>query len=100
MADACNRGHFQELYACCARLGVHPKRFEAPPGSPPSSALSCPSTKSSTSTCSRSPVTSRYILGPPMALLRSRTLCERCSHLPRLFRPSCALLRLLPCCRE
>eukprot|EP00965_Chrysotila_dentata_P193808 6175978-Pleurochrysis_carterae.AAC.1 len=26
MADACSRGHFQELCALCARLGVHPKR--------------------------------------------------------------------------
>eukprot|EP00965_Chrysotila_dentata_P169986 5610876-Pleurochrysis_carterae.AAC.1 len=28
MADACSRGHFQELHALCARLGVHPKRLD------------------------------------------------------------------------
>eukprot|EP00965_Chrysotila_dentata_P065337 2165053-Pleurochrysis_carterae.AAC.1 len=31
MADACSRGRFQELYALCARLGVHPKRLQVPP---------------------------------------------------------------------
>eukprot|EP00965_Chrysotila_dentata_P118013 3901062-Pleurochrysis_carterae.AAC.1 len=31
MADACSRGRFQELYAFCARLGVHPKCVQVPP---------------------------------------------------------------------
>eukprot|EP00965_Chrysotila_dentata_P078111 2575634-Pleurochrysis_carterae.AAC.1 len=31
MADACSRGRLQELYAICARLGVHPKRLQVPP---------------------------------------------------------------------
>eukprot|EP00965_Chrysotila_dentata_P165834 5474940-Pleurochrysis_carterae.AAC.1 len=31
MADACSRGRFQELYALCAQLGVHPKRLQVPP---------------------------------------------------------------------
>eukprot|EP00965_Chrysotila_dentata_P094327 3118558-Pleurochrysis_carterae.AAC.1 len=31
MADACSRGRFQEPYALCARLGVHPKRLPVPP---------------------------------------------------------------------
>eukprot|EP00965_Chrysotila_dentata_P073450 2426011-Pleurochrysis_carterae.AAC.1 len=31
MADACSRGRFQELYALCARLGVHPKCLQVPP---------------------------------------------------------------------
>eukprot|EP00965_Chrysotila_dentata_P169985 5610875-Pleurochrysis_carterae.AAC.2 len=30
MADACSRGHFQELHALCARLGVHPKSLDMP----------------------------------------------------------------------
>eukprot|EP00965_Chrysotila_dentata_P140410 4641932-Pleurochrysis_carterae.AAC.5 len=42
---------------------------------------------SSTSTCSRSPVTSRCILGPPVASLRLQTPCERRTNLPRLLRP-------------
>eukprot|EP00965_Chrysotila_dentata_P039554 1314731-Pleurochrysis_carterae.AAC.1 len=28
MADACSRGHFQELHALCARLGKQPKRLD------------------------------------------------------------------------
>eukprot|EP00965_Chrysotila_dentata_P144484 4772523-Pleurochrysis_carterae.AAC.1 len=32
MADACSRGHFQELHALCALLDVHPKRLDVPPG--------------------------------------------------------------------
>eukprot|EP00965_Chrysotila_dentata_P115785 3826584-Pleurochrysis_carterae.AAC.1 len=31
MADACSRGRFQELYALCARLKVHPKCLQVPP---------------------------------------------------------------------
>eukprot|EP00965_Chrysotila_dentata_P066849 2213156-Pleurochrysis_carterae.AAC.1 len=31
MADACSRGHFSELHALCARLGVHPTRLDVPP---------------------------------------------------------------------
>eukprot|EP00965_Chrysotila_dentata_P063084 2090087-Pleurochrysis_carterae.AAC.1 len=31
MADACSRGHLQELYVLCARLEVHPKRLQVPP---------------------------------------------------------------------
>eukprot|EP00965_Chrysotila_dentata_P051276 1700330-Pleurochrysis_carterae.AAC.1 len=31
MADACSRERLQELYALCARLGVHPKRLHVPP---------------------------------------------------------------------
>eukprot|EP00965_Chrysotila_dentata_P037980 1262410-Pleurochrysis_carterae.AAC.1 len=31
MADACSRGRFQDLYALCARLGVHPQRLQVPP---------------------------------------------------------------------
>eukprot|EP00965_Chrysotila_dentata_P154312 5099887-Pleurochrysis_carterae.AAC.1 len=31
MADACSRGRFQELYALCARLGLHPKCNQVPP---------------------------------------------------------------------
>eukprot|EP00965_Chrysotila_dentata_P006131 200484-Pleurochrysis_carterae.AAC.2 len=31
MADACSRGLFQELYALCVRLAVHPERLEVPP---------------------------------------------------------------------
>eukprot|EP00965_Chrysotila_dentata_P012774 422023-Pleurochrysis_carterae.AAC.1 len=30
MADACSRGHVQELHALCAQLGVHPKRLDVP----------------------------------------------------------------------
>eukprot|EP00965_Chrysotila_dentata_P256556 6212578-Pleurochrysis_carterae.AAC.3 len=31
MADACSRGRFQQLYALCARLGVHLKCLQVPP---------------------------------------------------------------------
>eukprot|EP00965_Chrysotila_dentata_P080765 2664827-Pleurochrysis_carterae.AAC.3 len=52
MADVCSRGRIQELCALCARLGVHPKCLQVYRlMSPPSSAPSCRSTKSSTLTC-------------------------------------------------
>eukprot|EP00965_Chrysotila_dentata_P064895 2151103-Pleurochrysis_carterae.AAC.1 len=31
MADACSRSRLRDLYALCARLGVHPKRLPVPP---------------------------------------------------------------------
>eukprot|EP00965_Chrysotila_dentata_P081884 2702645-Pleurochrysis_carterae.AAC.2 len=52
------------------------------------------------STCSRSPVTSRCIRGPPVAWLRSRMPARGPLICPVSAAPSCALLRLLPCCRE